>query len=268
MINLLRMDLYRLKRSRSVYVCLAVLFAIAVLCYWMIWMILDPEGREFAAKIGMNALAGLEDEPVLQEGYNTLAMLRDIGMAGGGYSSIMGLVVTLFVCGDFNSGFIKNILSLHRNRWKYVGSKIITAGILNVFYLAAMFAFNLLLNLLCHNLFPYAGAADSLFYLTWAWFITTAFTALLILVATFTRSTAASVTATLVLGSGVLVTAVSHITGMFGINKWFSYTLYYNITYGPSHYTDMHDLAAYAIGAAFLILYSVTAAVTLSRRDI
>lgn len=269
MFNLLRMDLYRLKRTRSVYICLAFLFATIALCYWMIWMITTDTGKEFAAGIGAVTISGQTwENDLLEEGYNTLSMLRDACMNGGAYCCVLGLVTALFVCSDFNSGFIKNIMSLHRNRWKYVASKLFTAGILNFIYLTLLFGFSLLMNLFFQNLFPYAGITDCLFYLSWAWIITTAFATLTILISIFTRSTAAGVASTLLLGSGVPVIAASSITGLFQANGWFPYTLYYNITYGPSACAGIHDLKIYAIGIVFVILYYVLAGRTLSVQDI
>lgn len=268
MFNLLRMDLYRLIRSRAIYICLAILLAITALCYWILWMIETPEGREFGNKIGMTALAVLDEEDPLSEDYNTLHMFREIGMDGGAYSCLLGILTALFVCRDFSSGFAKNIMSVHRNRWKYIGSKLLTAGILNFSIIMLQFGFSLLMNLLFNTLFPFAMLTDTLFYLTGIWLLTTAFAALIILISTVTRSASASITAAFLLGSGILVTALSYITGLFHANGWLQYTLYFNTTYSPSAYSGIHDLKIYAIGLVFFLLYSAGAAVIISRRDI
>ena len=279
MFNLLRMDLYRLVRSKSVYICLASLMAASLLCFWMVWLIDTPEGQETAARLGMTAeIADTEDEGFhvaisgekvsLLEGYNTLLMFREIGMDGGAYVFIFGIVIVLFFCSDYSSGFMKNIISLHRRRWMYISSKLIAAAIMDLCYLAICLGFCLLLNVLFHNLVPAAPAADFLFYLGHIFVITMGFAALFLLICTFTRSTAAGVLAASVLSIGILVTLFSYITGLFGLNQWVSYTLYYNQTYAPSAYSGMADLKGYAVGAIFLALYAAASAAVLTRKDI
>lgn len=268
MFNLLRMDLYRLLRSKSVYICLACLMAASLLCFWMLWLMDTPEGREAAARIGMTAITDAEDEGSLLEGYDTLLMFRDIGMDGGVYVLIFGIVIVLFFCSDYSSGFMKNIMSLHRRRWAYITSKLMAAAILDFCYLAIEFVFCLLLNVLFHNLVPAAPVADVLFYLGLSFVVTMGFAALFLLFCTFTRSAAAGILAATLLSCGLLVTLVSYVTGLFGLNQWVSYTLYYNQTYAPSAYSGIGDLKGYAVGAVFLALYAVLSTVVLTRKDI
>ncbi len=278
MFNLLRMDLYRLLRSKSVYICLASLMAASVLCFWMVWLVDTPEGQKAAARIGMSGIVEIEVEDTrtgeavepgsMLEGYDTLLMFRDIGMDGGAYVSIFGIVIVLFFCSDYSSGFMKNIMSLHRRRWTYIASKLTAAAILDFCYLAIEFGFCLLLNVLFHNLVPAAPASDVLFYLGLSFAVTMGFAALFLLACTFTRSASAGIIAALVLSTGLLVALVSRVTGLFGLNQWVSYTLYYNQTYAPSVYSGIGDLKGFAVGAVFLALYAVLSAVVLTRKDI
>lgn len=268
MFNLLRMDLYRMIRSKSVYICLAFLLAATVLCFWMLWLIDTPEGQAAAANIGMTAPAEVRDAGTLLEGYDTLLMFRDIGMDGGAYVFTFGICIVLFFCADYNSGFMKNIMSLHRRRWEYIVSKLIAVGLLDFCYLVIQYGLCLLLNVLFHNLVPVSSAADCLFYLSLSWVVTMGFAALFLLACTFTRSNSAGIMAALTASTGLLVTLVSYITGLFGVNKWVSYTLYFNQTYAPSAYSGIGDLKGYAVGAVFLVLYTAWAVAVLTRKDI
>ena len=268
MINLVRMDLYRLLKSKSVYICLAILLATSVLCFWIVWMFDTPEGNESAARIGMSAITEIGVPGTLLINYDTLHMFREIAMDGGAYISLFGIVIVLFFCSDYNSGFMKNIMSLHRRRWKYIASKLITAGILDFCYLALHFGICMLLNVLFHNLVPFAPAGDTLSYLCLTWTVTMGFAALLLLICTVTRSNGAGILATILLGSGILVLLVSYITSLFGINQWAYYTLYYNHSQAPYTYNAIGDFKGYAVGAGFLVLYAVISAVPLARKDI
>lgn len=263
MFNLLRMDLYRLKRSRYVYICLGILLLLTSLAYWMVWLESTPQGRETAMKLGM-----VEIEADSWPQYDTVSMFQDVGMSSGAYNTILGIVIALFVCVDFGSGFIKNIMSLHRQRWKYIGSKLLTAGILSFFYIILQYGFSLLLNQYFDRIAAPAALTDILFYLSKAWFLTVAFASLVILVCVLARSIAIGILGVIAFSSGLLVQMLSFITGLFGINKWTEYTLYYSLTYAPTGYTGIGDLKGVLIGFVFLSVYSFLAMVSLSRRDI
>ncbi len=270
MLNMLRMDFYRLIRSKSLYICLGLLAAASVLCYWMIWLVVTPQGQAAAESLGMTAYLYTAEDfgPQILQQYDTLDMLREICMDGGAYTCILGIFTAIFVYMDFHSGFLKNTLSLHRNRWKYICSKTLLAALVNLCILLLLLGLCLLLNLFFGGMLPLAGPGETLFYLSWAWLNTTAFLTLVIFISSFTRSSAAGIVVTLLLSSGLAVTLVAQFTGLFGANEWIKYTLYYNLSYGPSLYTGPGDLKTYAISLVFLTVYSVAAAVALSKRDI
>lgn len=266
MFNLLRMDLYRLRRSRSIYICFAFLLVMSVICFWFVWMTATPQGNAFAAKLGIAET--LMEDRLSVENYDTLVLFREIAMDGGAYSAILGILVAIFVCLDFQSGFLKNIMSLHRHRWKYVISKVITAGILSFLYLTLQYAFCLLLNVLFGHLVPFTGLSSLLFYLPNAWLNTTAFSALIIMICFFTRSSAAGVLTALLLGSGIIQTIVHGFLSLFHVDGWQNYTLYCNLVFAPSSYTGTGCLRVFAVAFVFLVLYSGIASISLTRQDI
>lgn len=269
MFNLLRMDLYRMIRSKALYFCLAFLLVTIFLCYGIVFLTGTPEGRELAPKIGMGALTeGEPEEADILEGMTVIEMIRQSFMDGGSYSLVLGIVTALFVCMDFQSGFVKNIMTLHRKRWKYIGSKLMTIGIVNFFCLIICFGFGLVMNLLFHRMVPLGKGMDLVFYLTWAWFVMNAFAALIILVCILTRSIAAGIAASILLGSGLVLYPVYGLTNLFGLGGWFHYTIYYNISTGPSGYRTITDLRALVIGIIFLVLYGFLSMTALSKQDI
>lgn len=270
MFNLLRMDLYRIKRSQSVYVCLAILLALTLLACWLVWLFETPQGRQSAVRLGMFSLAELaelEAEENSLQNMDILGMFRNIGMDGGLYCSALGIVITLFVCMDFQGGFMKNIITSHQKRWHYVVSKLLTAGILNFFLIFILFAFCLLMNMLFHMV-PFTGWNNVLFYMAWAWLISTAFASLVIAICVITRSAVMGILGAILLGSGILVTFLSYVTNLFHLGQWANYTLYYNMTYGPSAYSGTGDLQIFIIGFAFIALYTAVASLCLTKQDI
>ena len=83
MFNLLNMDLYRVKRSKSVYVCLCIFFAITVLVYWMLWLLATPGGQEKAVSIGLILAEERESAADVLSGVDSLVMFRQICQDGG-----------------------------------------------------------------------------------------------------------------------------------------------------------------------------------------
>lgn len=268
MFNLLRMDLYRIKRSKFAYVCFGCMLGTIFLSYLMVWLLATPSGQDVALDLGMLAVTELEEGRTILADADVLAMFRESNMDGGVYNLIFGIAVTLLVCGDYQGGFLKNIMSLHRRRQVYIGSKLMAAGILDFLYLTLSFAFNALMNRLFHNVVPAADWREVLFYLGWVWVITMGFAALIVMLCVLSRSTTIGVLGAVLGGSGVIVTLLHGITSRFHMGGWAEYTIYYNLTYGPSAYTSAKDLRGVAIGLAFLALYSAAAAAAITKRDI
>lgn len=268
MFNLLRMDLYRAKRSRSLYVCMGLLLLAAVMVYGLVWLIATPQGQNTAIHIVMlTAEEGQELQTMLDE-VDSLVMFRQIGLDGGLYNITFGIWVILFVCMDHQSGFMKNIMALHQNRWGYIGSKLLTAAIVDILYLVIQYAFVLVLNAMFGNMVPYTKIGDVLFYLSWAWLLTTAFAGLMIMVCVCSRSVAAGTLAAVLLGGGVVVVPLERILSIFHAGGWLKHTIYLSLAMGPDRYTMSQDLKVYAVGAVFLVIYPVLAGLVLKREDI
>ncbi|MCI8884782.1 MAG: ABC transporter permease [Dorea sp.] len=268
MFNLLNMDLYRVKRSRSCYICLGIFLIGMVVMYGLLWLMAVPEGQKISVDIGMLTAVQVDEMSTIMDGTDSLILFRQASLDGGMYNIVLGVWVALFVCSDYQSGFIKNILALHQNRWNYVGSRIMTVGIVNLCCLILNLIFALVMNRVAGDMVPYAGWEDYLFYMSWVWLLTTAFASLMILICVLTRSVAAGSVAAVLLGSGVIVLPVYSILNMFHIGGWLEYSIYLTMTKGPGQYTAAKDLYVYAVGAGFLILYTVLTGIVLEKQDI
>lgn len=268
MFNLLHMDLYRARKSKSVYVCLGIQLLAIVISFGVLWLMTTPQGHAYSVRIGMLTVEDTKEMTDTLDGVDILLMFRQICMSGGMHNVVFGIWVMLFVCMDFQGGFIKNVMALHQNRWNYIGSKLMTAGIVNFCYLSLQFLFTVLVNRLFGNMVSGAGWGDIGFYLTWAWLLTTAFSALLILICIQTRSTAAGAVAAVLLGGGAVVSLLYEVLGIFHMEEWLNHTIYLTLAMGPGQYRSVRDLSVYATGAGFLVLYTGAAGLILKRQDI
>ncbi|MCI8665947.1 MAG: ABC transporter permease [Dorea sp.] len=268
MFNLLRMDLYRVKRSKSVYVCFGILVFVTVFGFWLMWLLGSDEGHKISLAMGMLSTEELFESESILAGVDFLGFFSQICLDGGAYNVIFGVWVMLFVCGDFQSGFIKNIMALHQNRWKYIGSKVLTVWIVDFCYLGLHLLSALMLNRIFGNLVPDAMWKDILFYLSWVWFLTTAFGALIIFICVLTRSVAAASLTAVLLGGGVVVMALYGILNLFHAGEWLKYSIYLTCAEGPEKYTSVKNLYVYVVGIGFLILYTVLSGMILRKKDI
>lgn len=268
MFNLLRMDLYRIKRSASVYVCAGILLLMTFAVFFMFWLMETPQGQGIAVRIGMLTAEAVDKSTGRLDGVDTLFLFRQMGLNGGSYNLIFGVWLVLFVCMDYQSGFIKNILALQEERWKYVAGKILAAGIVDAVFLMVQFFFVLLLNAFFGNMVSYAGLLDMVYYISWVWLLTAAFAVLMLLICIWSRSVAAGVLAAVLFGTGSVVAPLSSLLEMLHIGGWLRHSIYMTLSTGPDHYTGVSDLYVYAIGAVFLIIYAVAAQAVLTRQDV
>ena len=106
MFDLVRMDARRMRKSAGAYVWLAVLVGFTILTFSMIYAVSNPD---IARALGILN----EDTSGVLDGYTLLALTRQMIISGGGVSLALCIAFALFVCGDFESGFIKNIFCAH-----------------------------------------------------------------------------------------------------------------------------------------------------------
>ena len=261
MLNLLRMDLYRMRKGKAAYICLGIILATIALVYFLLFLMLTPTGQAAASRLGMMDFVEVEEAKALFREINLLLVFRQSNMDGGFFALVLTIYFTIFVCADFKNGFIKNIMSVHVNRWKYVGSKLLSFAILDIIYLAAAY-------LLMGGNIPVTRFSSVLFFLAQAWVLTMAMLALVLLVCMLTRSIAAGILAAVLVASGVIATLLNALLGLFHANGWLKYTLYFSLRDAPEVYQSPADLAGFAVGVVFLIVYMVIAGTALSKKDI
>lgn len=262
------MDLYRIKNSKSFYICLGILFLATTTIFGLLWLLATPQGQMIALRIGMLTADDIETASHVLYDVDILILFRQIGLDGGLYSVVFGIWVMLFVCTDYQNGFIKNIMALYPNRWLYIGSKLLSTGIVNFFYLILQFGFAMLINLCLGTMVPYTKISAVLFYLTWAWLLTMAFAALISFVCIYTRNIAAGATAAILLGSGIVVVPLYQLMHLFHLGEWLKYSIYFSLTYGPNQYESIQDLQVFLVGIVFLVIYSVAAGFLLKKQDL
>lgn len=116
MINIAKMDLYRVFRSTSFYVSLIF---IMMMGFGM------SAGQE---QLTLNNLMGIPGNVSPDDAF-MMSM-----MGSGTLSIILSVILSLFVHSDFSSGYIKNIFSIHSNIKDYFFGRIISFSILSLLF--------------------------------------------------------------------------------------------------------------------------------------
>ena len=128
MFNMLRMDLRRLFKSRSFYIVLGITALLLIPVTVMARSLSDPETLAAMEEQGAEID---ESDRMMSEYIQNMSQLDFMHESlGSGFLLVMtGIGMTLFVNGDFSSGFIKNICCVNPRRRDYVLSKVALAGI-------------------------------------------------------------------------------------------------------------------------------------------
>ena len=202
MFNLLRMDLRRLFQNRSFYIILVVTAVLLIMVTVMAHAIADPEMMDEMEAQGAEIT---EADRMMSDYIQNMSQLDFMHETlGSGFLLVMtGIGMTLFVNGDFSSGFIKNICCIKPRRRDYVLSKFALAGI----YSGIITLLSVLVMLLSPVVIHMYPAPDSisqiLRYTLWMWLPHWAFALMALALVLLTRNTTLGIILSLVAGSGL-----------------------------------------------------------------
>ena len=215
MFNMLRMDLRRLFKSRSFKIILLVTAALILMVSLMAVVVSDPETLD---KMGASGAELDETDRQMAEEIRSMTQLglTPETLGGGFLLSIVGIGVTLFVTGDFSSGFVKNICCAQPCRASYVLSKALAAGV----YSGIITLLGVVLILFAPYLYgmrPVPNAiSDILRYLFWMWLPHWAFAMMALALVLLTRSATLGMILSLVAGSGLTAVLVGTLGKFLG----------------------------------------------------
>ncbi|MCI8678281.1 MAG: ABC transporter permease subunit [Lawsonibacter sp.] len=202
MFNMLRMDLRRLFKSRSFYIVLGITALLLILVTVMARSLSDPETLAAMEEQGAEID---ESDRMMSEYIQNMSQLDFMHESlGSGFLLVMtGIGMTLFVNGDFSSGFIKNICCVNPRRRDYVLSKVALAGIYSGIITVLSVLLILLSPVLIH-MYPVPDSISQIWrYTLWMWLPHWAFALMTLALVLLTRSTTLGIILSLVAGSGL-----------------------------------------------------------------
>jgi len=130
MMNIIRADLYRIARSKGMYIAFGIVLAISV-----VLTVVQGMGADTMIVFEGNFLTGTEIEQVAVNGANAAAALISLA------SLIIMLVIPIFtiVAGPiFQDGTVKNEVSWGISRTKLYAARLVIVGVLSVLLLVTL----------------------------------------------------------------------------------------------------------------------------------
>ena len=189
---------------------------------------------------------------------------------GSGFLLMMTCIgVTLFVNGDFSSGYVKNICFARPCRREYVTSKVLLAGV----YSAAVVILGVLISLVCPILLGLhlmsSPMGSVLQYVFWLWLPHWAFGLMGLALVLLTRSSTLGIILAVVSGGGLVAALLQNLCQRFGWPNLSQYLLSMVAGYqcvpmlGASQMTII-----LACAAGWGLLYAVGSLIAMEKRDI
>ena len=121
--NLILFELAKLKRQKSLYVCVGIMLALIVLGVMLLSVSADILREAIEQE-------GLPPEEFIIEYDPITAMLQ--GPSMGEFSILIGIIIVLFVTSDFKQGTIKVVIARGYSRTKIYYAKLVSAVIISV----------------------------------------------------------------------------------------------------------------------------------------
>lgn len=267
MVNLIRMDLKRLQKSKSTYVITGVILFMLLLNFVAVYVALNPDIQAWMDANGiMFKVTGIEELKSL-----SLLNFFHIAFTQNFYLLIIGISVILFHCHEVESGFIKNVLSVHVNKAYYIFSKIIVRSIYTFLLLCASFIEFAILNSVVGTFFIMDSVSELLIYFALLWFIGIAVISMFTALSVWLKSKTGGIAIAIVYATGLWIMIVTTILSILGCSDLLNYTLLFQVN-GLFAFMSQYDIYSVfkllLLVGSFIVIYTALGIYGLKRKDI
>ena len=268
MLNMLRMDLRRMFRAKMMFIaflCLSVGILISIIT---LRTVTDPELRQQAIDAGVEITSDDQtDFNAIRSLTETQALCTTI-YSGSFIFVALYIIVVLFVCNDYSSGFAKNIFSFCGSRWRYFFSKLLCMIAVCALWILGSFLVFRISSLLGGMNFVRSGIDEYLKVFLGYLFVGTAFCAQAIFLSVWLRSEGAGIAAAIVLPGGIVTVMLEALLGNWGISI-IDRTLYGSVQAITASVTQGGPSAGAAVIAGiWLAVWTVLSLLALYKKDI
>lgn len=278
MLNMLHMDLRRMRGAQAFWVTLAIFCGIVLLlCVGLAITSNADLMTKFAAMGGTLTVDGetlsdpsMAQSELLAEAAEARAELTAMSKArffyslfcqGGGLSVFVAILTAIFVCEDFSSGFAKNVFSVRNRGVSYMLAKSLTLFCTTGVYIAICFVLaQVCFVVLGMPLIP-STVGEYAKYLLQAWVVVGVFAVQTAFFSVWLRSVGLGIVLSFVCGGGVVAMLLQSFTHLFGINLM-PYLLFGCLT------ADGLTVRSILVCLGWSLFYLLVGTVALRRKDI
>lgn len=281
MLNLIKMDLYRMFRTKSLYVICIVLAA--ALLFTTILCKTDYEILNEADAVQQEQVAELTTENINVGMMVTLptepgekVTVFDIffgNSQGKFYALFLVIFVVLFSTADISSGYIKNIGGQVQSRGALAISRAIALAVFTIMTLAGVFVFQAVANGIIFGYLEWGDARAILLYFATEVVLHYALVLICMTIAVTLKNNVISMVIAVCLTMNVMTIVyglVNNAIQKMGIQNFqiYEYTITGKLSLLPMNPGGKECLAAFGVALAFIVATIVAGSVVFQKRDI
>lgn len=282
MINILKMDLYKMFHSKSFYILNIALVVVVLFMAVVMKVTLNMDfeaAKQSNLRFHMDENSVSTNDPSLtEEEYNE--MLKDLRESMNvnefitfQYSEflisiLLAIFIAIFICSESNTGFIKNIIPLKNSRVNLVVSKNIVVFIFVIIQVVIGVLSAMVSNLIVSGKINFLDFKELMIYLGLQMFLRMAFGSLLILLAYLFRSKASSMSIGILLSvniHGIFLNMLDKVAHVFKIDLS-RISLAENMAIPRFNSNDFKRVII--ISLMYFIIYNIASIVRVSRMEI
>ncbi len=289
MLNVIKMDLYRMIKTKSFYVILMIIVVFMLFGSYMIdqdlstlkEMAKDAElqtdqaaGNGADTDKNVNLGISFDATPLMQDNI-TLLDEASVMLSSAILLFFTGIFAVLFVCGENSTGFIKNIISCTKKRRYVILSKTVVMSIFVVLETIILLIALSIGSSIFHNSVSMKLSLSFRFlqYVGLQCLLHIAFAIIIIMISVIVRSTAISMMISIGLSSGLGSLIISYLSmlkiGSFHVGEnLVKYFVTTNVQALTSQFTKDMGIRVLMVSLAAILLYNIISCVVMDKRDI
>ena len=288
MVNILRMDLYRLIHGKSLWVFLAIIIGMAIITTGMLHYTTSPEFLEAlengSATVGVTV--GISDPTAITDDYTSattamqalvtgttqMAFVGSIFINGGALATMFIIFISIFLASEFESGFSKNVFTAQSNRFVFLGACVIEIILLAAVFSAVSIAATLAAAAVAGFTFQAAPLADLFLWFGLITLILAAFGTVTGLFVWLTRKMVVGIVAGCCFATGLVTTIVQGVLLLFpkfaDLVNYTMYTCMASLGKGLNLDGGLSAVHIAGVGIVFIVVAAAHTAVALKKKDI
>ena len=281
MLNIIKMDLYRMFKTKSMYVIWIVLAAILLittsLCKTDYELLTEKDAMKqeqvtepTVDNINVGMMVTLPTEP------GEKVTVYDIFFAnsqGKLYALLLVIFTVLFSTADISSGYIKNIGGQVRNRGTLISSRAIALAVFTVLTMAGAFLFQAAANGIFFGELEWGNTKASLSYFVTELALHYALVLICMAIAIILKNNVISMVIAVCLSMNVMnivYGVVNSAIQKIGIQNFqiYKYTITGKLSLIPMNPSGNECLAAFGVAIVFIVMMISVSSVVFQKRDI